>query len=95
MGSWNKKKFGKVQLERFGRVAKYWRCRPSSYIKGLNDYEAFVFDEACLVAVEADNRRIEKQQKEEREREEKEKKEREKQTRFIESMNTSFSGGDS
>ena len=87
MGERYKKKFVCVQFVRFGRLAKYYKCRPSEYIRGLNDFEAFLFDEACLVAVEADNRLQEAKRKKEA-AEEKDKKQ------FQKDMEDIFAGDD-
>ena len=56
-------------------------------MRGLNDFEAFLFDEACLVAVEVEN-----QQREEKEKAQKVKEKREKQ--FQKDMAETFAGDD-
>ena len=94
MGNPDKKKVGAVNLERFGRVAKYWRKAPSEYITGLDDFEKFVIDEACIVAVEADNKRLEKQRKEQEKENARIRKEKEEKEMFMKNMNKTFSGND-
>lgn len=94
MGNPDKKKVGNAKLERIGRVAKYWRKAPSEYITELDDFEKFIIDEACIVAVEADNKRLEKQRKEREKEEAKIRKEREEKEMFMKNMNKTFSGND-
>ena len=67
MGAFYKKKVGFVDFERVGRVAKYFRQKPSSYFPLLNAGEALMFDEVALVAVERANRIFSEQQKKEKE----------------------------
>ena len=63
MGARYKKKVGKVDFDRAGRIGKYFHVKPSSYFPQLTVHEALLFDEACIVAMEKNNKIIEEKRK--------------------------------
>ena len=63
MGARHKKKVGKVDFDRAGRIGKYYHVKPSSYFPQLTVDEALLFDEACIVAMEKNNKIIEAKRK--------------------------------
>ena len=69
----NKKKVGRVDFDRIGRVGKYFHKAPSSYFPSLDEGEALMFDEVCVIIMEDNNEKYLKEKK----RREKEKKDRE------------------
>lgn len=88
LGRYAKKKFRNVDYARIGRVAKYWRRAPHEYLdQKLNRAEAFLFDEACLVAVETENKEIEDRRKKQKEKEKRD-------AEFKKDMGKIFSGND-
>ncbi|NVP22721.1 hypothetical protein [Treponema phagedenis] len=89
-GREHKKKLGNIDFERIGRNAKQWKIRPSSYFKNLNDYEAFVVDEACIVALELDNRYQARLKKENEEEKKKKQEEEKRQKQFNAEMDKYF-----
>ena len=94
MGGGLKKKVGNCTFERIGRIAKYWRHRPSEYFKGLDAFEAFLIDEVCVVAVEAENKKQDDIRKEWEKQKEKAKKEAEEKAAFDKKMAQAFAEGD-
>ena len=83
MGARYKKKVRNVDFDRLGRIGKYYHVKPSSYFPQLTTGEAILFDEACIVAMEKNNKIFEAKRK-------LKEKEKEKQKAFQKSTSSLF-----
>ena len=73
MGARNKKKLKRLDFDRVGRIAKYFKQKPSSYFPQLDTGEALLVDEMCIIVMERNNKIY--QEKYKKKEEEKKKKE--------------------
>ena len=83
MGRKYKKKVKHTDFDRLGRIGKYYHVKPSSYFPQLDIGEAILFDEACIVVMEKNNKIFEEKRKAKE-------KEKEKQKAFQESTSLLF-----
>ena len=60
-----------VDFDRIGRIGKYYHVKPSSYFNNLDAGEALLFDEACIVIMEENNKLYLEKQKQKQKEEEK------------------------
>lgn len=72
MGCWNKKKLKRLDFDRIGRIAKYFKQKPSSYFPQLDTGESLLVDEMCIIVMERNNKIYHKKYKQ-REEEKKKK----------------------
>ena len=56
MGEHDKKKVKRLDFDRIGRIAKYFKQKPSSYFPRLDAGEALLVDEMCIIVMERKNK---------------------------------------
>ncbi len=83
MGERNKKKLKRFDFDRIGRIAKYFKQKPSSYFPQLDTGEALLVDEMCIIVMERNNKIY-------HERYKKKEEEKKKQERFKQDMSRMF-----